>query len=89
MGAVTALAGVTLEGTPVKVRGEAATAAVSIPLRLAPAIGGARQVTASLLPIERAALLRRLAYALPTSAASVSFVSLYLPVPTKRREPNV
>ncbi len=72
MGSVTALTSVSLEGTPVKVRGEAATVGVTVSLRLAPAIGGTRQVTASLLPIERAALLRRLAYALPTSALEAS-----------------
>jgi hypothetical protein len=41
---------------------------VTVPLQLAPSVVGARGVTASLVPMEHAALLRRLAYALPTSA---------------------
>ena len=50
--------------------GKATTAAIAltVPLHLAPSASGARQVTATMIPLERAPLLRRLAYALPTSA---------------------
>jgi len=44
------------------------TARLTVPLQLAPSVSGARGVTASLIPIDRAPLLRRLAYALSTSA---------------------
>lgn len=67
-GPVSALAAVTLEGQPVQATGQARPASVTVPLRLSPAVGGTRQVTASILSVEHAALLRRLAYALPESA---------------------
>jgi len=68
MGPVSALAAVSLEGQPLQASSESRPVGITVSLRLAPAVGGARQVVASLLPIEHAALLRRLAYALPTSA---------------------
>ncbi len=49
-------------------RGSKGPSGLNVPLQLAPTVAGTRQVTASLVPLERAPLLRRLAYALPTSA---------------------
>lgn len=65
---VSALVSVKLEGNVVKASPARTPSGLAVPLQLAPSVHGARQVTASLVPMARAALLRRLAYALPTSA---------------------
>jgi hypothetical protein len=52
---------------------------VAVPLQLAPSVGAARGVSASLVRLEQAPVLRRLAYALPPSTlegASIARVSL-------------
>ncbi|MGZ3448247.1 MAG: hypothetical protein ACXWUG_23120 [Polyangiales bacterium] len=79
MAAVSALAGVSLGGDIVQCKPARTPGGLAVPLRLAPSVAGARQVTASLVPLDRAPLLRRLAYALPTSsldAASIARVKL-------------
>ena len=50
-------------------------AQIALPLQLAPTVSGARQVTASMMPIEHAPLLRRLAYALPPSALEAASIA--------------
>jgi hypothetical protein len=78
MASVSALVGVKLEGKVVKASPRATPSGLAVPLQLAPSVSGARQVTASLVPIDRAPLLRRLAYALPTAsleAATIARVS--------------
>jgi hypothetical protein len=48
---------------------------LALPLQLAPTVAGARQVTASMMPVEHAPLLRRLAYALPPSALEAASIA--------------
>jgi hypothetical protein len=68
MASVAALVGVKIEGNVVRATPTRTPGGLTVPLQLAPSVAGARQVTASLVPMERAPLLRRLAYALPTSS---------------------
>ncbi len=67
---VTAMVDVRLSNEAAVQRAAAAkeTARLTVPLQLAPSVAGARGVTASLIAIDRAPLLRRLSYALSTSA---------------------
>lgn len=48
---------------------------LAMPLQLAPSVTGTRQVSAAVIPLERAPLLRRLAYALPPSALEASTIA--------------
>ncbi len=48
---------------------------LAMPLQLAPSVSGTRQVSAAVIPLERAPLLRRLAYALPPSALEASSIA--------------
>ncbi len=68
MASVSALVSVKLGGDVQRAAPARTPSTLSVPLQLAPSVAGSRQVTASLVPIERAPLLRRLAYALPTSS---------------------
>jgi len=75
MALVSALVGVKLEGNVVKASPARTPSGLAVNLQLAPSVAGARQVTASLVPIDRAPLLRRLAYALPTSALEAASIA--------------
>lgn len=75
MALVSALASVKLEGNVVRAAPATTPSRLTVPLQLSPSVAGARQVTASLVPIERAPLLRRLAYALPTSALEAASIA--------------
>lgn len=75
MALVSALVGVKLEGTVVTASAARTPGSLAVPLQLAPSVAGTRQVVASLIPMERAALLRRLAYALPTSSLEAASVA--------------
>lgn len=75
MAAVSALVGVKLEGKVVKGSAQRTPGGISVPLQLAPSVSGARQVTASLVPVDRAPLLRRLAYALPTASLEAATIA--------------
>lgn len=75
MAAVSALVGVKLEGKVVKGSPQRTPGGLAVSLQLAPSVAGARQVTASLVPIERAPLLRRLAYALPTASLEAATIA--------------
>lgn len=68
LASVSALVGVKIEGSVVKAKPAPTPGGLAVRLQLAPSVAGARQVTASLVPMARAPLLRRLAYALPTSS---------------------
>lgn len=75
MAQVSALVGVKLEGKVVKAAPQRTPGGLTVPLQLAPSVAGAKQVTASLVPIERAPLLRRLAYALPTASLEAATIA--------------
>lgn len=75
MASVSALVGVKLEGKIVKASAQRTPEGLAVPLQLAPAVSGAKQITASLVPIDRAPLLRRLAYALPTASLEAATIA--------------
>lgn len=75
MGPVNALTGVSLGGEIVQAKASKPATGLTVPLQLAPSVAGARQVTASIVPIDRAPLLRRLAYALPTSSLDAASIA--------------